>query len=138
MLALQVAKQLLSSGELKTALIAIAQNAGGQVFDQPAVRRKPQASVPGDGAAVALVTLSDQIADPRRRVPHLRRVRRRHDASPSTRHASGGSPAPARAAHRVHRKQDHQGAGPRQPRRCQRWCSPSVTELACNPRILTY
>jgi 3-oxoacyl-[acyl-carrier-protein] synthase III len=59
-LALQVAKQLLSSGELKTALIAIAQNAGGQVFDQPAVRRKPQASVPGDGAAVALVTLSDR------------------------------------------------------------------------------
>jgi 3-oxoacyl-[acyl-carrier-protein] synthase-3 len=59
-LALQVAKQLLSSGELKTALIAIAQNAGGQVFDQPTVRRKPQASVPGDGAAVALVTLSDK------------------------------------------------------------------------------
>jgi len=59
-LALQVAKQLLSSGELKTALIAIAQNAGGQVFDQPTVRRKPQASVPGDGAAVALVTLSDR------------------------------------------------------------------------------
>ena len=43
-----------------TALIAVAQNAAGQVFDQPTVRRKAQASVPGDGAAVGLVTLSDE------------------------------------------------------------------------------
>jgi len=59
-LALNVARKLLSSGDGHTALIAIAQNAGGQFFDQPTVRRKAQSAVPGDGAAVGLVTLSDQ------------------------------------------------------------------------------
>ena len=59
-LALKVARQLLASGEGQTALVAIAQNAAGQVFDQPGVRGMAQASVPGDGAAVGLVTLSDQ------------------------------------------------------------------------------
>ena len=59
-LGLKVARQLLTSGEGRSALITIAQNAAGQVFDQPGVRRKAQASVPGDGAAVGLVTLSDQ------------------------------------------------------------------------------
>jgi 3-oxoacyl-[acyl-carrier-protein] synthase-3 len=59
-LALNVARQLLSSGAGHTALIAIAQNAAGHVFDQPGVRRKAQSAVPGDGAAVGLVTLSDQ------------------------------------------------------------------------------
>jgi 3-oxoacyl-[acyl-carrier-protein] synthase-3 len=58
-LGLKVAKQLLAAGEGQTALIAIATNAAGQVFDQPTVRRKAQASVPGDGAAVGLVTVSD-------------------------------------------------------------------------------
>jgi len=58
-LALNVARQLLSSGAGRTALIAIAQNAAGQVFDQPGVRRKAQSAVPGDGAAVGLVTVSD-------------------------------------------------------------------------------
>ncbi|MFZ1176910.1 MAG: 3-oxoacyl-[acyl-carrier-protein] synthase III C-terminal domain-containing protein [Mycobacterium sp.] len=59
-LALNVARKLLSSGEGHTALIAIAQNAAGQFFDQPTVRRKAQSAVPGDGAAVGLVTLSEQ------------------------------------------------------------------------------
>src|SRR6202163_2005586 len=59
-LGLKVARNLLASGEGQTALIAVAQNAAGQVFDQPKVRRKAQASVPGDGAAVGLVTLSDE------------------------------------------------------------------------------
>src|ERR1700737_2183854 len=59
-LGLKVARNLLASGEGQTALIAVAQNAAGQVFDQPTVRRKAQASVPGDGAAVGLVTLSDE------------------------------------------------------------------------------
>jgi 3-oxoacyl-[acyl-carrier-protein] synthase-3 len=58
-LGLKVARQLLAAGEGRTALIAIAQNAAGQVFDQPGVRTMAQASVPGDGAAVGLVTLSD-------------------------------------------------------------------------------
>ena len=59
-LGLKVARNLLESGEGRTALIAVAQNAAGQAFDQPTVRRKAQASVPGDGAAVGLVTLSDE------------------------------------------------------------------------------
>lgn len=59
-LALNVARTLLTSGEGRTALIAIAQNAAGQVFDQPGVRRTAQAAIPGDGAAVGLVTLSGQ------------------------------------------------------------------------------
>ena len=59
-LGLQVARQLLASGAGRTALIAVAQNAAGQIFDQEGVRRKAQASVPGDGAAVGLVTLSDK------------------------------------------------------------------------------
>lgn len=59
-LGLQTARRLLSSGAGGTALVAVAQNAAGQVFDQPGVRRKAQAAVPGDGAAVGLLTISDQ------------------------------------------------------------------------------
>ena len=59
-LGLKVARNLIESGEGRTALIAVAQNAAGQAFDQPTIRRKAQASVPGDGAAVGLVTLSDE------------------------------------------------------------------------------
>ncbi len=59
-LGLKVARQLLSSGEGRTALVAVAQNAAGQVFDQPGVRAKAQAAIPGDGAAVGLVTLSER------------------------------------------------------------------------------
>ena len=59
-LGMKVARNLIASGEGETALIAVAQNAAGQAFDQPTVRRKAQASVPGDGAAVGLVTLSDE------------------------------------------------------------------------------
>jgi 3-oxoacyl-[acyl-carrier-protein] synthase-3 len=59
-LGLKVARQLLASGEGETALIAVAQNAAGQVFDQQTVRTKAQASVPGDGAAVGLVAVSDK------------------------------------------------------------------------------
>ena len=59
-LGLQVARQLLASGAGETALIAVAQNTAGKIFNQPTVRRKAQASVPGDGAAVGLVTVSDR------------------------------------------------------------------------------
>src|ERR1700752_4335761 len=59
-LALNVARKLLASGEGHTALIAIAQNAAGQFFDQPTIRRKAQSAVPGDGAAVGLVAVSDR------------------------------------------------------------------------------
>jgi 3-oxoacyl-[acyl-carrier-protein] synthase-3 len=59
-LALKVARQLLESGQGRTAVIAVAQNAAGQIFDQPGVRRMAQSAVPGDGAAVGLVTVSDE------------------------------------------------------------------------------
>lgn len=59
-LGLKMAATLLESGQGRIALIAVAQNAAGQIFDQPTVRRKAQAAVPGDGAAVGLVTLSDE------------------------------------------------------------------------------
>ncbi len=56
---LSLARQLLCSGAGRTALIATAANAAGKVFEQEQVRKLAQASVPGDGAAVGLVTLSD-------------------------------------------------------------------------------
>jgi 3-oxoacyl-[acyl-carrier-protein] synthase III len=59
-LGLKVARNLIAAGEGQTALIAVAQNAAGQIFDQPTVRRKAQSSVPGDGAAAGLVSLSDR------------------------------------------------------------------------------
>ncbi|GJJ18997.1 3-oxoacyl-ACP synthase III family protein [Mycolicibacterium mageritense] len=59
-LGLKLARNLLAAGEGRTALIAVAQNAAGQIFDQETVRRKAQAAVPGDGAAVGLVTRSDE------------------------------------------------------------------------------
>ena len=59
-LGLKLAASLLNSGQGRSALIAVAQNAAGQIFDQPTVRAKAQAAVPGDGAAVGLVTVSDQ------------------------------------------------------------------------------
>jgi 3-oxoacyl-[acyl-carrier-protein] synthase-3 len=59
-LGLQVARQLLASGAGETALVAVAQNTAGHIFNQPTVRRKAQASVPGDGAAVGLVTVGDE------------------------------------------------------------------------------
>jgi 3-oxoacyl-[acyl-carrier-protein] synthase-3 len=58
-LGLKVARNLLASGEGQTALVAVAQNTAGQVFDQPTVRRKAQSAVPGDGAAIGLITVSD-------------------------------------------------------------------------------
>lgn len=59
-LGIQVAQQLLSSGNARSALVAVAQNSAGQVFDQPGVRRKAQSAVPGDGAAVGLLTVSEE------------------------------------------------------------------------------
>ena len=47
-------------------------------------------------------------------------------------------PGPGELLHRVHRKQDHQGAGPRQPAGARSGATRYATESACNPRILTY
>ncbi len=54
-----LARQLLGSGAGRTAMIACAANAAGKVFEQKTVRKLAQASVPGDGAAVGLLTVSD-------------------------------------------------------------------------------
>ncbi len=59
-LMIKLARQLLASGAGSSALIAVASNTAGQVFDQVTVRRKAQAAVPGDGAAVGLLTVSDK------------------------------------------------------------------------------
>jgi 3-oxoacyl-[acyl-carrier-protein] synthase-3 len=59
-LGMKVARSLLESGQGETALIAVAQNAAGTIFDQKSIRSKAQASVPGDGAAVGLLTRSDK------------------------------------------------------------------------------
>ncbi|HEY7051355.1 MAG TPA: 3-oxoacyl-[acyl-carrier-protein] synthase III C-terminal domain-containing protein [Mycobacterium sp.] len=58
-LMIKLARQLLMSGAGSTALIAVAQNTAGQIFDQATVRSKAQAAVPGDAAAVGLLTLSE-------------------------------------------------------------------------------
>jgi 3-oxoacyl-[acyl-carrier-protein] synthase III len=59
-LAMNVARSLIESGQAETALIAVAQNAAGTIFDQETIRSKAQASVPGDGAAVGLLARSDK------------------------------------------------------------------------------
>ena len=59
-LGMKVARTLIESGQGATALVAVAQNAAGTIFDQETIRPKAQASVPGDGAAVGLVALSDK------------------------------------------------------------------------------
>ncbi len=57
-LMMKLARQLLASGAGQTALIACAQNSAGKVFEQVQVRKLAQSSVPGDGAAVGLLSLS--------------------------------------------------------------------------------
>ncbi|TGD84338.1 3-oxoacyl-ACP synthase [Mycolicibacterium sp. CH28] len=58
-LMLKLAGRLLAGNGGRTALIAVAQNAAGKIFEQDQVRKLAQASVPGDGAAVGLVRVSD-------------------------------------------------------------------------------
>ncbi|HZA10105.1 ketoacyl-ACP synthase III family protein [Mycobacterium sp.] len=58
-LMMKLASQLLASGAGQTALIACAQNSAGKVFEQAQVRKLAQSSVPGDGAAVGLLSLGD-------------------------------------------------------------------------------
>jgi 3-oxoacyl-[acyl-carrier-protein] synthase-3 len=60
LLMMQLARQLLASGAGRTALIACAQNAAGKIFEQDQVRKLAQSSVPGDGAAVGLLSLSEK------------------------------------------------------------------------------
>ncbi|OOK67612.1 chalcone and stilbene synthase, N-terminal domain protein [Mycobacterium kansasii] len=135
-LALNVARQLLTSGAGRTALIAIAQNAAGQVFDQPGVRRKSQAAVPGDGAAVGLVALSD-------RSPILGVECRTYGeyAGEMTlapiRRASGGSPEPASSVSGSPRARSPR-CWPAATGRFRRWRWPCAIESTCPPRTSIY
>ncbi|MDY6809059.1 3-oxoacyl-ACP synthase [Gordonia sp. HNM0687] len=54
---IDLAGALLRANGGRTALLGLAQNSAAQVFTQPQVRGKPQASIPGDGAAVAVIGL---------------------------------------------------------------------------------
>ena len=135
-LGLKVARNLLAAGEGRTALIAVAQNAAGQIFDQPMVRRKAQSSVPGDGAAVGLVTLSDEspILDIECRTYGEYAGDMTHRRRPAPQVVAAG---PGRGLHRLHRKQDHQGAGPRQPAGARGVLRGVRSNRPASPRILT-
>ncbi|MDA3627072.1 3-oxoacyl-[acyl-carrier-protein] synthase III C-terminal domain-containing protein [Saccharopolyspora oryzae] len=56
---LDLARKVLQEQGARTALLCVSQNAG-KIFTQPGVRTSAHASVPGDGAAVALVAASDE------------------------------------------------------------------------------
>lgn len=57
---IEIAGALLRANGGRKALIALAQNSAGQIFTQEQVRVKAQAAIPGDGAAVAILTLGDE------------------------------------------------------------------------------
>jgi 3-oxoacyl-[acyl-carrier-protein] synthase-3 len=57
---IELARSLMGSHGGRTALICSAQTAAGRIFSLPAVRTKPQSSIPGDGCGVGLVTASDE------------------------------------------------------------------------------
>ena len=132
-LGMKVARNLLASGEGQTALIAVAQNAAGQIFDQPTVRRKAQSVGAGRRRGRRPGHAVGQVADPRHRMPHLRRVCRRHDAS-STRRASGGRRGPARATSDSPRARSPR-CWPVETGRCPRCPTRSATESASSQRI---
>ncbi|WP_329560549.1 ketoacyl-ACP synthase III family protein [Kitasatospora sp. NBC_01266] len=55
---LELARQILTTTDARTALICNAQSAAGQLFTQSNVRRLAQAAIPGDGCGVGYVTTS--------------------------------------------------------------------------------
>lgn len=52
----ELARDLIVAGRAKTILLGIAQTAAGRLFAREGVRELPQSRIPGDGAAVALLT----------------------------------------------------------------------------------
>ena len=52
---LGLAKELMASGQVKSALLCCAQTAAGRVFNHPENRVRAQSAVPGDGCGVGLV-----------------------------------------------------------------------------------
>ncbi|SCE86855.1 3-oxoacyl-[acyl-carrier-protein] synthase-3 [Micromonospora echinospora] len=57
---LRSARQILRTGEARTALICCVQNTAGQMFAQSEVRRRSHASVPGDGCGVGYLRVGDE------------------------------------------------------------------------------
>lgn len=55
-LMLHLARTMFTAGTARSALLLTATNAAGNVFTQDQVRTLPQAAIPGDGSAAALVT----------------------------------------------------------------------------------
>ena len=135
-LALKVARQLLASGQGRTALIAVAQNAAGQVFDQAgsspqgAVRsaRRRRGGRPGHFVATSH-PFSISSAAPTANTPA-------RWCWPRTRPASGGQPGPVSSP--------SGSPKPRSPRcslaeisKSPKWRLPSAIESACRPRTST-
>ena len=77
-----------------------------------------------------------RVPDPRRRMPHLRRVRRRHDARdrPAPQVVAG---RPRGGLHRLHRKPRSPRCWPAATGRCPRWPTRCAIESACRPRTST-
>jgi 3-oxoacyl-[acyl-carrier-protein] synthase-3 len=57
---LELARQILTTTDARTALICNAQSAAGQLFTQSEVRRLAQAAIPGDGCGVGYLTTSGE------------------------------------------------------------------------------
>ncbi|WDZ86439.1 3-oxoacyl-ACP synthase III family protein [Micromonospora cathayae] len=57
---LRTARQILRTGEARSALICCVQNTAGQMFAQSEVRRRSHASVPGDGCGVGYLRVGDE------------------------------------------------------------------------------
>ncbi|HEY2510591.1 MAG TPA: 3-oxoacyl-[acyl-carrier-protein] synthase III C-terminal domain-containing protein [Polyangiaceae bacterium] len=57
---LGVARELMASGAVKSALLCCAQTAAGRVFSHPENRVRPQSCVPGDGCGVGYVVANDE------------------------------------------------------------------------------
>jgi 3-oxoacyl-[acyl-carrier-protein] synthase-3 len=55
-LMLHLARTMFTAGTARSAMLLTATNAAGNVFTQDQVRTLPQAAIPGDGSAAALVT----------------------------------------------------------------------------------
>ncbi len=55
-----VARELMASGAIKSALLCCVQTAGGRVFSHPENRVRPQSSVPGDGCGVGYLVANNE------------------------------------------------------------------------------
>ncbi len=132
-LGLKLARNLLASGEGRTALIAVAQNAAGQIFDQQTVRRKAQAAVPGDGAAVGLVTVSDEspILDVECRTYGEYAGDMTIAVDPPRKWWQAG---PGRGLHRFHRDARSPRCWPAATGRCPRWRYAVCDRIGVRPK----